>query len=154
METPHVLCKDVKVGKGTTIWNFVNLYGCEIGEQCMIGSLVEIQKGVRIGNRTSIQSHAMICEKVIIGSHCFVGHGVMFINDTFRSGRPNPNAESWKKTTVGDNVSIGSNATIMPVNIGRGAVIGAGSVVIRDVPADAIVAGNPARIIRHLGKRT
>lgn len=119
----------------------------------MIGSVVEIQKGVRIVNRTSIQSHTMICEKVIIGHHCFIGHGVMFINDTFRSGRPDPDAESWEKTTIGDNVSIGSTATVMPVSIGSGAVIGAGSVVIRDVPPGTAVAGNPARVMRHLGQR-
>ena len=116
----------------------------------MIGAFVEIQKSVFIGHRTRVQSHSFICEKVRIGNDCFISHGVTFINDTFRSGGPAGNRELWKQTEIKDHVSIGSNATIMPVKIGRGAVIGAGAVVVRDVPPWAVVVGNPARVIRYI----
>lgn len=153
METSRVVCKDVIVGKGTVIWDFVNLYGCKIGEDCMIGAFVEIQKGVVIGSRTRIQSHAFICEKVYIGNNCFISHGVTFINDSFRDGRPARNSKIWESTVIEDDVSIGSNATIMPVRIGEGAVVGAGAVVIHDVPTKAVVAGNPARVIRYVDRK-
>jgi len=152
-ESDTMICRDVEVGRGTVIWNFVNLYGCRIGDECMIGAFVEIQKGATIGHRTRIQSHTLICEKVSIGNECFIAHGVMFINDAFRQGGPAGNPALWESTEVGDKVSIGSNATILPVKIGAGSLIGAGAVVTRDVPPGVGVAGNPARVVRKLGAR-
>jgi len=138
--------RDCKIGEGTRIWNFVNLYECEIGKNCMIGTFVEIQAGVKVGDRTRIQSHSFVCELVTIGSDCFIAHGVMFINDT---EPPQPEREKWKPTIIEDGGSIGSNATILPVRIGKGAMIGAGAVVTKDVPPGAVVAGVPARILRY-----
>lgn len=140
------LIRDCKIGEGTRVWNFVNMYECEVGRDSMIGTFVEIQAGVKIGDRTRVQSHTFICELVTIGSDCFVGHGVMFINDT---EPPQPEREKWKETVIEDGVSIGSNATILPVRIGKGAMIGAGAVVTKDVPPGAVVAGVPARILRY-----
>ena len=140
------LVSDCKIGEDTKIWNFVNLYGCTIGDECMVGCFVEIQKDVVIGDRTRVQSHSFICEMVEIGSDCFIGHGVKFINDVYP---PQPDRDQWKETRVEDGASIGSNATILPVKIGREAIVGAGAVVTRDVPAGAVVAGNPARFIRY-----
>lgn len=145
-QNPLQLINDCVIGEGTKIWNFVNLYGCTLGRDCMVGCFCEIQKGVVIGDRTRIQSHGFVCELVSIGSDCFIGHGVMFINDVYP---PQTDPTKWKKTVVEDGVSIGSNATILPVRIGRGAVIGAGAVVTRDVPPGAVVAGNPARFLRN-----
>jgi acetyltransferase-like isoleucine patch superfamily enzyme len=150
LDESRMICRNIQVGRGTTIWEYVNLYECKIGEDCMIGAFVEIQKSVVIGNRTRIQSHTFICEKVRIGNDCFISHGVTFINDNFKSGGPAGNRELWKQTEIKDHVSIGSNATIMPVTIGRGAVIGAGAVVVRDVPPWAVVVGNPARVLRNI----
>jgi len=140
-ETSFKQINNCEIGDGTKISNFVNLYGCEIGENCFIGPFVEIQKGVKIGNNTRISSHTFICEGVEIGSNCFIAHGVMFTNDKYTEGR-----EDWvlRKTVVGDRVRIGSNATILPVFIGADAVIGAGSVVTKDVKMGATVYGNPA----------
>jgi acetyltransferase-like isoleucine patch superfamily enzyme len=140
------IIRDCKIGEGTRVWNFVNMYECEVGRDSMIGTFVEIQAGVRIGDRTRVQSHTFICELVTIGSDCFIGHGVMFINDT---EPPQVDREKWKETVIEDHVSIGSNATILPVRIGKGAMIGAGAVVTRDVPANAVVAGVPARVLRY-----
>jgi len=136
--------RDCKIGKNTKIWNFVNLYGCEIGDNCMIGSFVEIQKDVKIGNNCRIQSHTFVCSLVTIEDNVFVGHGVTFINDLYP---PSGDSSKWKKTLVKKGASIGSNATILPVVIGEGAVVGAGAVVTKDVPPNKIVAGNPAIII-------
>jgi acetyltransferase-like isoleucine patch superfamily enzyme len=123
-----------------------NLYGCSIGDDCFIGPFVEIQKDVVIGARTRIQSHSFVCELVTIGHDSVVAHGVMFINDTFASGGPaRGDKTKWKSTTVGNHVSIGSNATIMPVKICDHVVIGAGSVVTKDITEPGIYAGNPAR---------
>ena len=138
--------RDVIFGADVKVVNPVNLYECEIGSKCFIGPFVEIQKGVIIGNRVKIQSHAFVCERVIIGNDCFVGHGVMFINDTFSIGAPaGGNKELWKDTIVGDRVSIGSNATILPVNICDDVVIGAGAVVTKDITMAGVYAGNPAK---------
>jgi|WetSurMetagenome_2_1015567.scaffolds.fasta_scaffold00344_15 acetyltransferase-like isoleucine patch superfamily enzyme len=149
-ENPLQVMSDCRVGEGTKVWNFVNMYGCTIGRDCMIGCFVEIQRGAEIGDRTRIQSHSFVCDMVRIGSDCFVGHGVMFINDVYP---PQADRGSWKSTVVEDGASIGSNATILPVRIGRGAIVGAGSVVTSDVPDGAIVAGNPARVIRFRQKQ-
>ncbi len=139
------LIRDCDVGTGTKIWNFVNLYGCTIGRDAMIGTFVEVQQGATIGDRTRVQSHSFICSMVNIGSDVFIGHGVMFINDT---DPPQLDASQWRPTVVEDGASIGSNATILPVVIGRDALVGAGAVVTRDVPAGAVVVGSPARVLR------
>ena len=140
------IIRNCKIGEGTKIWNFVNMYECEVGRDSMIGTFVELQNGVKVGDRTRVQSHTFVCELVTIGDDVFVGHGVMFINDTMP---PQPEKEKWKSTTIEDRASIGSNVTLLPVRIGHDAVVGAGSVVTRDVPPGAIVAGNPARLLRY-----
>ena len=139
------LIRDCRIGEGTKVWNFVNLYECEIGRDSMIGTFVEIQAGVKIGDRTRVQSHTFVCEMVTIGDDVFVGHGVMFINDTMP---PQTDKQQWRATVIEDGASIGSNTTLLPVNVGKDAVVGAGAVVTKDVPAGAVVAGNPARILR------
>ena len=142
---------DVEFGKDVKVIQPVNLYGCKIGDACFIGPFVEIQKDVIIGDRTKIQSHSFICELVTIGSDCFIGHGVMFINDPFLSGGPaRGDKTKWRPVTIGNNVSIGSNATIMPVTICDRAVIGAGAVVTKDITVPGIYAGNPARLLKTL----
>lgn len=139
---------DVKFGENLKIVEPVNIYGCVIGDNCFIGPFVEIQKDVNIGNNCKIQSHSFICELVEIGDNCFIGHGVMFINDLFANGGPAQGDKSlWKSTFIGSNVSIGSNATILPVRICDDVVIGAGSVVTKDILKPGNYAGNPARII-------
>jgi len=143
------IIKDIIIGEGTRICDFTNLYGCKLGTNCMIGTFVEIQNDVTIGNNTRIQSHTFICSNVTIGDNCFVAHGIMFINDTFSNGQVNFDKKKWMKTKIGNNVIIGSNATIMPVTIGDGAIIGAGAVVTKDVPPNTTVVGNPARIIKR-----
>jgi acetyltransferase-like isoleucine patch superfamily enzyme len=140
---------DVAFGFNVKVVQPVNLYGCQIGDECFIGPFTEIQKGVIIGEKTKIQSHTFICELVSIGHHCFIGHGVVFVNDLFRNGRPAEGDRSkWKPTMIGNSVFIGSNATILPVSIGDHVVIGAGSVVTKDIAIPGIYAGNPARLIR------
>jgi acetyltransferase-like isoleucine patch superfamily enzyme len=147
--------EDVVFGDRVVIHRPVNLYGCFIGDDVMIGPFVEVQNGVRIGNRTRIQSHAFVCEGVTVGHDCFVSHGVMFINDTFERGRPARGDRSiWKKTTIGDNVSIGTGAVILPVRICAGSVIGAGAVVTRDIETPGVYAGSPARLLRPVLKTT
>jgi acetyltransferase-like isoleucine patch superfamily enzyme len=142
---------NVRFGDRVTVVNPVNLYGCVIGNDVFIGPFVEIQKDVNIGDRTKIQSHSFICELVDIGKNCFVGHGVMFINDTFAKGGPARGDKSlWKQTKIGDNVSIGSNATLLAVTICSNVVIGAGSVVTKDITSPGVYAGNPARLIKTL----
>ena len=142
---------NVKFGDSVTVVNPVNLYGCAIGSNVFIGPFVEIQKDVNIGDRTKIQSHSFICELVDIGKDCFIGHGVMFINDTFAKGGPARGDKSlWKQTRIGDNVSIGSNATILPVDVCNNVVIGAGSVVTKDIKAAGVYVGNPAKLIKNL----
>jgi len=142
---------NVDFGKDVTVVQPVNLYGCKIGDESFVGPFVEIQKGVLIGKRCRIQSHAFICELVEIGDECFISHGAMFINDLFADGGPaGGNQDLWHSTKIGDRVSIGTNATIMPVTICDHVVIGAGSVVTRDITESGIYAGNPARLLRRL----
>lgn len=142
---------NVDVGSNVKIIEPVNLYGCKIGNNCFVGPFVEIQKDVVIGNNCKIQSHSFICELVTIGDNCFIGHGVMFINDLFTQGGPaQGNKDLWKKTFIGNNVSIGSNATILPVTICNNVVIGAGSVVTKNIHKPGIYAGNPAKFLRPI----
>ncbi|MEW6103496.1 MAG: acyltransferase [bacterium] len=151
------ISNDVKLGKNVWLSKFINLYGCEIGDNTKIGAFVEVQKNAIIGKNCKISSHTFICEGVSIGDNCFIGHGVMFINDNYPKAT-NPNGEiereeDWKerfvKTIIENNVSIGSNATILGnINIGEGAIIGAGSVVTKDVPSHQVWLGNPARMIK------
>jgi acetyltransferase-like isoleucine patch superfamily enzyme len=147
---------DVKLGRGVQIYAFVNLYGCEIGDETRIGTFVEIQKGARIGDRCKISSHTFICEGVTIESGVFVGHGVTFINDrypraTSTTGQLQTDADwSVQNTLIKRGASIGSGATLLGgITVGENATVGAGSVVTKDVPANAIVAGNPARILKY-----
>jgi acetyltransferase-like isoleucine patch superfamily enzyme len=147
-----VSLRKVKTGKGVVIMQPSNLYECRLGDDCFVGPFTEIQKGVLIGKNCRIQSHSFICELVTIGNDCFIGHGVMFINDTFSDGKPAGGDHSkWKRTTIGNNVSIGSNATILPVNICDGVVIGAGAVVTKDIKKKGTYAGNPAKRFRKAG---
>ena len=140
---------DVVFGENVKVVQPVNLYGCTIGDNCFIGPFNEIQKNVTIGNGTKVQSHSFICEYVTIGENCFIGHGVMFINDPFISGGPaRGDKTKWRSTRIGNNVSIGSNATLMPVEICDNVVIGAGAVVTKNITESGIYAGNPARFIR------
>ena len=139
----------VEFGSDVKIVAPVNLYGCKIGDNSFIGPYVEIQANVVIGNNCKIQSHSFICELVTIGNNCFVGHGVVFINDTFKSGGPACGDKSlWKRTKIGNDVSIGSNATILPVSICDNVIIGAGSVVTRDILISGVYVGNPAKKVK------
>jgi acetyltransferase-like isoleucine patch superfamily enzyme len=138
--------RDVAFGERVKLVEPCNLYGCTIGDDCFVGPFTEIQKGVVVGARTRVQSHSLICELVTIGEDCFIGHGVMFINDTFAAGGPaGGRKELWRATSIGNQVSIGSNATILPVRITDNVVIGAGAVVTRDITEAGTYAGNPAR---------
>jgi acetyltransferase-like isoleucine patch superfamily enzyme len=142
---------DVTFGRGVTVVEPVNLYGCSIGDDCFIGPFVEIQRGAVIGKRTRIQSHAFICELVTVGDDCFVSHGAMFINDVFSTGGPAKGKQDlWRSTKIGHHVSIGTNATILPVTICDQVVVGAGAVVTKDISSPGIYAGNPARLLRSL----
>ena len=147
----HVSIRDVDFGENVTVIEPVNIYGCKIGSKTFIGPFVEIQKEVVIGERCKIQSHTFICELVTIGDGCFIGHGVMFINDVFSTGGPaQGNKDLWKQTTIGNNVSIGSNASVLPVSICDNVVIGAGSVVTKNITKPGIYAGNPAKFLRSI----
>ena len=157
MDSSHCIAPDVRLGKDVKLSKFLNLYGCEIGDETKIGAFVEIQKNAIIGRRCKISSHTFICEGVTIEDNVFVGHGVMFINDCYpRSTRPDgelQTEEDWRveTTLVRNGASIGSGATILcNVVIGEGAIVGAGSVVTKDVPAHTIVAGSPARFLRRV----
>jgi acetyltransferase-like isoleucine patch superfamily enzyme len=146
-EITHVGVRDVVFGARVKIVEPCNLYGCEIGDDCFIGPFTEVQKSVRIGARTRVQSHAFVCELVTIGEDCFIGHGVIFINDTFAAGSPaRGRKELWRSTTIGNRVSVGSNATILPVTICDDVVIGAGAVVTKDITVSGSYVGNPARL--------
>ena len=138
--------RDVKRGANVTLIEPSNLYECALGDDVFVGPFVEIQRQVQIGNRTKIQSHSFICEMVTIGADCFIGHGVMFVNDKFSAGRPaNGDRTLWAETWVGDRVSIGSNATVLPVKICDDVVIGAGAVVSQDIMVPGKYAGVPCR---------
>jgi acetyltransferase-like isoleucine patch superfamily enzyme len=142
---------DVKFGEGITIVQPVNLYGCTIGDDCFIGPFVEIQRDVVVGKRCRIQSHAFICELVEIGDDCFISHGAMFINDLFSIGGPaKGRRDLWRTTRIGNHVSVGTNTTILPVTICDHVVVGAGSVVTKNITEPGIYVGNPARLLRRL----
>ena len=149
MTTPKILSakiKDVKFGERVKLVEPCNLYGCALGNDVFVGPFVEIQSGVSIGNRSRIQSHSFICEGVTIGEDCFVGHGVMFINDKFKNNGPaRGNKDLWDATSIGNRVSIGSNVTLLPINICDDVVIGAGAVVTKDIMKPGVYAGNPAK---------
>jgi len=156
---PDQIIKNCDVGKNTKVWNFVNLYNCKIGSDCIVGSFVEIQGNVRIGNLVKIGSHTFICENVIIEDEVFIGHHVVFINDKYpRSTNKNgklKNDKDWEslKTVIKKGASIGSNATLLAgITVGAGSIVGAGAVVAKNVPSNVIVAGNPAVILRYLSK--
>jgi UDP-2-acetamido-3-amino-2,3-dideoxy-glucuronate N-acetyltransferase len=158
MTSPHLsIAPDVKLGRNVKLAKFINLYGCEIGDETKIGAFVEVQKNASVGQRCKISSHTFICEGVTIEDYVFIGHGVTFVNDSYpRATTPDGQLQTesdWKveTTVVRQGASIGSGATILSnVVIGEGAIVGAGSVVTHDVPKDAIVAGNPARILRFV----
>lgn len=158
MTAPYLqIAPDVRLGNQVRLFGFANLYGCEIGDESMIGPFVEIQRGARIGRLVKIQSHTFICSGVDIADEVFIGHGVMFINDRFPRSTTDDGqlkgAADWvcERTVVGRRAAIGSNATILcGITIGEEAIVGAGSVVTKDVPARTIVAGNPARVLRRL----
>lgn len=138
----------IKKKKNLKIVKPVNIYGAEFGNNCFVGPFCEIQKNVKIGDNTKIQSHSFICELVDIGKNCFIGHGVMFINDKFKNGKPaQGNKSNWQNTKIASNVYIGSNSTILPVKICSNVVIGAGSVVTKDISKPGNYAGNPAKRI-------
>lgn len=148
---------DVKLGKNVKIFSFVNLYGCEIGDNSKIGTFVEIQKGASIGRNCKVSSHSFICEGVTVEDNVFIGHGVIFINDRYPRATNSfgglQTEEDWVcvPTRIKEGASIGSNATILcGITVGENAVVGAGSVVTKDVAANAVVAGNPARVIKKI----
>lgn len=155
MNDPHVKeCSivNVELGRDVTVVEPVNVYGCKIGDKTFVGPFVEIQKDVTIGSNCRIQSHAFICELVEIGDDCFISHGAMFVNDLFATGGPaRGDKTKWMHTKVGNNVSIGTNATVLPVSICDNVVIGAGAVVTKDIVMPGIYAGNPARFVRSSG---
>ncbi|MBB73799.1 MAG: UDP-3-O-(3-hydroxymyristoyl)glucosamine N-acyltransferase [Planctomycetaceae bacterium] len=146
-----VTTRNVQFGHRVTVVEPVNLYDCTVGDDVFIGPFVEIQGGVDVGSRTRIQSHSFVCEQVTIGNDCAIAHGVMFINDRYATGGPaGGNRDLWEATCIGNHVSIGSNATLLPVRVCDHVVIGAGSVVTHDIGEPGIYAGNPARLLRHL----
>ncbi len=142
---------DVEFGEDVKIVHPLNMYGCKIGKGCFIGPFCEIQKNVTIGNYTKVQSHSFICELVDIGEKCFIGHGVMFINDKFSTGGPaGGDVTKWQHTKIGNNVSLGSNSTILPVSICDNVVVGAGAVVTKNITKPGYYVGNPAKLLREL----
>lgn len=141
---------NVTCGENVVIYEPVNIYDCRLGDNVFVGPFVEIQGNTQIGTDSKIQSHTFICQYVTIGSRCFIGHGVMFANDMFREGKPCADHDSWGRITIGNDVSIGSGATILAVTICDGAVIGAGSVVTKSITEKGVYAGNPAKLLRRL----
>jgi len=161
MNSHLCIAPDVKLGKDVKLSKFINLYGCEIGDETKVGAFVEVQKNAKVGQRCKISSHTFICEGVTIEDNVFIGHGVMFINDTYpRAANPDGSLQTeanWKveTTLVKKGASIGSGSTILSnVTIGENAIVGAGSVVTKDVPANAIAAGNPAKFLRTIDQQT
>jgi len=157
MDTYVCIAPDVKLGRDVKLSKFINLYGCEVGDESKIGAFVEIQKNARIGKRCKISSHTFICEGVMIEDNVFIGHGVTFINDSYpRATTSDGDLQTeadWKveRTIVRKGASIGSGATILSnITIGENAIVGAGSVVTKDVPGKSIVAGNPAKLLRYV----
>ena len=157
MNLHNAISEDVRLGQNVRLSKFINLYGCEVGDESKIGAFVEIQKNAIIGKRCKISSHSFICEGVVIEDNVFIGHGVMFTNDTYpRATTLQGNLQTgadWKvePTVIRKGASIGSGATILSnINIGENAFVGAGSVVTKDVPPNAIVAGNPAKVLRYI----
>jgi acetyltransferase-like isoleucine patch superfamily enzyme len=149
-EIRYAAIVDVTFGTNVTVVQPVNLYGCVIADHSFVGPFVEIQKGAIIGKQCRIQSHSFICELVTIGDNCFISHGAMFINDLFGEGGPTGKPELWRPTKLGNHVSVGTNATILPVNICDYVVIGAGAVVTKDITVPGFYVGNPARLLRKL----
>ena len=155
--TTRLIADNVKLGKNVKIYAFTNLYGCELGDDVKVGTFVEIQKGARIGNRCKISSHSFLCEGVVLEEEVFIGHGVMFTNDrlpraTAADGKLQTDAD-WhcESTIIKKGASIGSGATLLcGITVGERALVGAGSVVTKDVPKNAVVAGNPAKVLRYL----
>ena len=150
MERKQTGVRNVTCGDNVIVYEPANLYDCVLGNGVFVGPFVEIQGNTYIGDDSKIQSHTFICEYVTVGERCFIGHGVMFANDMFRQGKPNADRESWGHITVGNDVSIGSGATILAVSICDGVVIGAGSVVTKSITEKGVYAGNPARLLRRL----
>jgi acetyltransferase-like isoleucine patch superfamily enzyme len=151
------IASDVKLGKGVRLSKFINLYGCEIGDETKIGAFVEIQKNATVGKRCKISSHTFVCEGVVIEDNVFIGHGVMFTNDIYPRATKNDGSlkgeSDWRveHTVIKKGASIGSGATILPRTcIGENSIVGAGSVVTRDVPPRSVVAGNPAKVLRYI----
>ena len=141
---------DVDWGTGVQVVKPCNIYGCMIGDHSFIGPFVEIQKGVTVGKNCRIQSHSFLCSGVTLEDDCFIGHGVLFTNDRFSRGKPSFDPEDWQATQVGSGTSIGSGSTILPVKIAPNCVIGAGSVVTKDLEDPGVYAGNPVRLLRKL----
>ena len=150
MNIKKVAIRNVTADENVTVCEPVNLYECILHDGVFIGPFVEIQKGCIIGSNTRIQSHTFICENVITGKNCFIGHNVTFANDLFKDGKPDPDSANWMCIRIGDNVTIGSGATILTDRLCSGTVIGAGSVVVKPITTKGIYAGNPARLIRPL----
>ncbi|QHM96793.1 MULTISPECIES: acyltransferase [Kosakonia] len=142
--------RNVTCGENVVIYEPANLYDCTLADDVFVGPFVEIQGHTQIGKGSKIQSHSFICEYVTIGERCFIGHGVMFANDMFRDGKPDPDSNNWGRIMIGNDVSIGSGATILAVTIADGCVIGAGSVVTKSISEKGVYAGNPARLLRRL----